>query len=656
MLLFARARHTLQGMKLPEPNVKKAPSRRRSPALKAVAKHSKPRKGAGAANPFPFPLDRVDAAQAAPTATPQQARALDMAAGLRLEARGLFWSGWRLTHISEHLKIPRTTLYGWHKADGWDEAAPTQRVEGTIEARLIKLINKEKKTGEDCREIDLLGRQIERLARIHKYEKSGRESDLNPNIDARNAGPKKKPTKNFLSPEDVQKLKEAFLASLYDYQHVWWDNIGERVRQILKSRQIGATWYFAREALIDALETGRNQIFLSASRSQAYVFRHYITAFVKEVTGVTLTGDPITLANGATLYFLGTNSKTAQSYHGNLYFDEYFWTNNFTELNNVASGMSSHKKWHLTYFSTPSSIQHQAHALWDGSHMQDRNIKIDISHAALADGARGADGIWRHIVTVEDAERGGCDLFDIAELKRTKAEDVFNNLYMCHFIDDALAVFPLSVLQRCMVDSWDAWRKDFKAFAQRPFGHKRVWAGYDPSLNGDKAALVVLAPPEKPGGKFRILYKQQLHGVDFEVQAATIKKVCDSYNVEKMTIDNNGMGYGVYELVKKFFPAVRGIRYTPESKTMLVLKAQAVMRAGRLEFDAGDKDLAAAFMAVKREMTASGRSVTYTAGRSSETGHGDLAWATMHALSHEPLEEGTGLATTQTKSFFEVSE
>jgi hypothetical protein len=29
--------------------------------------------------------------------------------------------------------------------------------------------------------------------------------------------------------------------------------------------------------------------------------------------------------------------------------------------------------------------------------------------------------------------------------------------------------------------------------------------GY-PSLTGDKAALVVLAPPDKPGGKFRILY------------------------------------------------------------------------------------------------------------------------------------------------------
>ena len=62
-----------------------------------------------------------------------------------------------------------------------------------MEARLIKLINKDKKNGQDEREIDLLTRQLERLARIHKYEKTGKEADLNPNIDARNAGPKKKP-------------------------------------------------------------------------------------------------------------------------------------------------------------------------------------------------------------------------------------------------------------------------------------------------------------------------------------------------------------------------------------------------------------------------------------------------------------------------------
>jgi uncharacterized protein YjcR len=52
---------------------------------------------------------------------------------------------------------------------------------------------------------------------------------------------------------------------------------------LLKSRQIGATYYFAREALLDALKTGRNQIFLSASKAQAHQFKNYMQAFVSEV-------------------------------------------------------------------------------------------------------------------------------------------------------------------------------------------------------------------------------------------------------------------------------------------------------------------------------------------------------------------------------------
>jgi uncharacterized protein YjcR len=52
---------------------------------------------------------------------------------------------------------------------------------------------------------------------------------------------------------------------MFEYQRHWWEaGIKHRIRNVLKSRQIGATYYFAREALIDALVTGRNQIFLSA--------------------------------------------------------------------------------------------------------------------------------------------------------------------------------------------------------------------------------------------------------------------------------------------------------------------------------------------------------------------------------------------------------
>src|SRR5690606_12971037 len=120
----------------------------------------------------------------------------------------------------------------------------------------------------------------------------------------------------------VEKLVEAFDDALFEYQRTWANNKDQRTRIILKSRQIGATWFFAREAFIDALLTGRNQIFISASKSQAHVFKQYILQFVRDTIDVELRGDPIVLPNGATLYFLGTNYRTAQSYHGNLYIDE----------------------------------------------------------------------------------------------------------------------------------------------------------------------------------------------------------------------------------------------------------------------------------------------------------------------------------------------
>ena len=563
----------------------------------------------------------------------------------RRHARTLYWQGWRVKRIAEHLGEKPATVHSWKRRDEWDKSDEVERIGSSLETRLHTLIAKDKKEGCDYKEIDLLMREIERLARVRKYDSTGRESDLNPNILARNAKPKKQPKKHFFSDEQIAQLTEKFHDNLFDYQRVWYQaGQTERIRNILKSRQIGATYYFAREALIDALETGRNQIFLSASKSQAFQFRSYIIDFAAEV-GVKLTGDNIKLANGAELIFLGTNSRTAQSYHGNLYIDEIFWIQNFQKLRTVASGMASQKRWRLTYFSTPSTMSHEAYPFWSGDlynrgRAKTDRVKIDVSHAALARGMRCADGMWRQIVTLADAERSGCDLFDSAQLKREYSPEEFAMLFDGKFIDDGTSVFPFAVLQRCMVDSWEIWL-DYKPFSARPYGNRPVWLGYDPSETGDSAALVVLAPPAVPGGKFRVLERHQFNGDDFKSQAASIKSITEKYNVEHIGIDKTGLGAAVYQLVKLFFPAVVGFSYSVELKTMMVLKALDVLNHGRLEFDAGWTEMSASFMAIKKTMTASGGKITYDASRDKDSNHGDLAWAVMHALMHEPLEGTT---------------
>lgn len=566
----------------------------------------------------------------------------------RRQAALLYWQGFSVPQIAEMLQTKRPTVQSWKQRDGWDETAPLDRVGNTLEARLIQLYAKPELTAHDFKVADFLARQLERFARINRYGQTGNEADLNPNVANRNKGERKKPKRNYFSEEAIGKLQAIFFDQSFEYQLNWHKaGLEHRIRHILKSRQIGATFYFAREALLRALATGQNQIFLSASKTQAYVFRKYIIAFARLVD-VDLSGDPIVIGNnGAELLFLGTNSNTAQSHNGDLYVDEIFWIPNFQKLRKVASGMASQKHLRTTYFSTPSSLGHGAYPFWSGDLFNrgrasaSERVEIDISHAALARGVACADGQWRQIVTIEDALAGGCTLFDLDTLRRENSADDFRNLFMCEFVDDKASVFPFEELQRCMVDSMEEW-EDYAPFADRPFGHRVVWIGYDPSHRGDSAGCVVIAPPVVAGGKFRILERHQWKGMDFATQAESIRALTQKYNVEYIGIDSTGLGQGVFQLVRSFYPAARDIRYTPEMKTAMVLKAKDTITRGCLEYDVSATDITQSFMSIRKTMTSSGRSATYEASRTEEASHADLAWATMHVLINEPLTAATG--------------
>jgi uncharacterized protein YjcR len=582
-------------------------------------------------------------------------------------ARSLYWRGWGITQITDEFALHgvvddkgkpygRPTIASWKQRQRWDDALSIKKIEDGLEIRLLTLIAKEKKTSADLVEMDALNRSIESLAKVRRYEApGGHAGDLNDKVANRNSGERKKPKKNHFTEEQAEELKRVFLEGCFDYQLRWWKEKDQRTRMILKSRQIGATYYFAFEALMDAIETGRNQIFLSASKAQAHQFRSYIVSFAKLV-GVALAGDPMLITSdllqpedaGAELHFLGTNFRTAQGRSGNFYFDEFFWVHSFEELNKVASGMATHKKWRKTYFSTPSTIAHPAHPYWTGERRNRRRkkedrIEIDVSHAALAAGSVGPDRIWRNIVTIKDAEAGGCDLFDIDELVDEYADDEFANLYMCNFVDDSLSAFKFNDLTACGCDSLIEW-EDFNPEASRPYGNRSVWAGYDPqeSENGDNAALVVAAPPLIEGGTFRILERHQLRGLDFEQQAEFVKGVLSRYSCTYLGIDAKGVGAGVYQLLAKpgAMPgcSVAKIEYSLELKTQMVMKAQNVVRRRRLSFDSGMLDIVSAFVSIKKTLTTSGRNVTFKAGRGGNDGHADLAWATMHILMNEPLD------------------
>ena len=130
--------------------------------------------------------------------------------------------------------------------------------------------------------------------------------------------------------------------------------------------------------------------------------------------------------------------------------------------------------------------------------------------------------------------------------------------------------------------------------------------------------------------------------MDFAQQANSIRELTQKYNVEYIGIDATGLGQGVFQLVRSFYPAAREIRYTPEMKTAMVLKAKDTIGRGCLEYDVSASDITQSFMSIRKTMTSSGRSATYEASRTEEASHADLAWATMHVLINEPLTAASG--------------
>ncbi|HDR2889412.1 TPA: terminase family protein [Enterobacter asburiae] len=571
---------------------------------------------------------------------------------LRGVARALYLRRYTPKEIASELNLPNARIiYYWAEKEGWANMLSHESTEDAIERRIQLLTNRDGKTELELKELDqLIAHSVKLRAQQNKHKEkmaaarpasSGNGGGHTADEDQDAPRGKRKYNKNDISALTEDDFNAWAEEHLFGYQKHLRLNIGQQVRNILKSRQIGATWYFAFEAFENAVLTGDPQIFLSASRAQAEVFRSYIVNIAQEYFGITLTGNPIRLSNGAELRFLSTNKNTAQSYSGHLYCDEYFWVPNFARLNEVASAMATHDKWRTTYFSTPSAKTHQAYPFWTGEEWK-RGSKKRAAVAfptfdAMRDGGRLCpDGQWRYVITMEDAIAGGFNLASIDKLRNRYSKDTFDMLYMCVFVDSKDAVFSFSDLEKCATDI--ALWQDHNPKARRPFGERPVWGGYDPARSGDLSTFVILAPPVLAGEKFRVLAIINWRGMNFRHQASEIKKLFARYNFSYLGVDVTGIGQGVYDNIHHFAMRVlKPIRYDLNTKNRLVLKAVDVIESGRIEWDEELKEVAASFMSIRRTTTQSGNAVTFVADRTAETGHAEAAWAIMHGLDNEPL-------------------
>lgn len=566
------------------------------------------------------------------------------------EARYLYLKKHTPQEIAKELGLNSARpVYYWAEKYNWRNLINEKGVEELIGLRILALIDKEGKTDAELKELDLLiERDIQykkqRAAQTKAKTEENQTALDEPKGESKGERKKKSPIKNDIS-HVTPDMFEPFLSTLFDYQqHIRNQKGLYKVRKVLKSRQIGATYYFAFEALEDAILTGDNQIFLSASKKQAEIFKTYITKMARQYFNVELKGNPIILSNGAELHFLSTNKSTAQGYHGHVYGDEFAWLRNFEEFYTVSSAMATHKKWRETYFSTPSSKLHGAYAfwsgdMWKGNDPKRKQVAFPTDEQLRNGGAVCPDGAWRYVVTIEDAVKGGAgELFDIEQLKGKYSALAFNQLFMCHWVDDADSIFTIGKLLKCGVDI-SKWA-DFYPDSPRPFGDREVWGGYDPAHSADGASFVIVAPPILEGEKFRVLARFQWFGLSYRWQAEQIKKLYQQYHFSYIGVDANGVGQGVFEMIQEFARReAKPILYSLETKSGLVLKLHDLVERNMIEWDEEEKDIAASFLMIKQTSTQSGNAITFTADRSSTLQHADVFWAISHAINKKSLTE-----------------
>lgn len=587
------------------------------------------------------------------------------------KARALYLQRNTPREIRDRLKLASVrVVYYWATKFEWYTALERDGVEEVIAERVALLAKRDHKTSEEADEFDrLIGHHVKLMGLRYKHLEamagvSARAAVVSNDDDAESfiasesgrGGNGKKGGKRRRPPKanDVSELTadsfQPIVDKLYGFQKTLRENKHRRRRNLLKARQIGATWYFAFEAFEDAVLTGDTQIFLSASKRQALVFRTYITKIAMEYFGIPIKGDPIRLSNLAELFFLATNSNTAQSNSGHLYIDEYMWIPRFSTLNTVASAMTTRKKWRMTWFSTPSAKTHEGYLLWSGENWRKGNAaRKDVEFPSFdeyRDGGRECpDGVWRYVVTIVDAVAGGIDDIDIDELRETYSKADFDMLYMCVFVDDKDSVFTFNLLLKCGVDvsTWE----DFHPEEDHPFGNREVWGGFDPARTGDTATFVVIGVPLVAIERYRVLETFRWKGLSLVWMSEQIRTIKSRYNMTYIGIDVTGMGIGVFEMVQGFARReAKAIHYSVESKNRLVMKMLDVVDSNRIEWSEEQKEIATAFLQVKKTTTASGNAMTFVADRSNENGHADLFFAIAHAMDNEPLNYRTKRKST----------
>ena len=413
----------------------------------------------------------------------------------------------------------------------------------------------------------------------------------------------------------INDLYKRWVSMLFDYQKIWLQAINKpatRKIMIIKSRQIGATWFFTIWAFFDAVFNQQDQLFISTSRIVSNGYRNYLIKFLAE-HDISVKSNQlcIKLPNNVYMHFLATNLNGVQGKSGNVFFDEFCWIRDFKEIEARAKPCATGKQYKIFYYSSASNINNYGYKLWCGQ--QDQGL----NH--LTNGQLCSDGIFRHKIDIKQAAKTNTNI-DVAQIQQDCNHDLeFANNYMCTFLQSKSSFFSIHQLKKCLTHQPLNYNID----------HNPVYIGVDPARSHDNFACCVVAIPHNKNRYYQIIECPTSNIGNICKSVELVKQLITKYPVHGIAIDVTGFGGAVVDQVRQFFNNVKEVKYDNTNKCNMIASATSLINKGLLKFH--DETIINDFITIEQINTDSG--ITYRSRRNkNDNNHADTVWAFLNVL------------------------
>lgn len=404
----------------------------------------------------------------------------------------------------------------------------------------------------------------------------------------------------------TQQATRLITAILQPWQKRYFDAFQNQRRMIsICSRQIGKSFISAWCCVYDCIVNGATWTLVSTGQRAADELLNKCLVIAKYFEGM-LRGTRLhfTFANNATkirfstggiINSLPNNPDGLRGFSSSLLLDEMAFIANADEVWKacipfLTSPHGAEKK--LQIISTPAGQSGRFYDLW--THSKD---------------------YYKTKVTLLDAVKEGLNV-DVDEIRKTVMDDsVFQQEYLCEFLDAESALFPYEVLRASTYDPLTAEIKISK-----------VYLGVDIGRTHDKTSIAILV---ECGGVFYVTRVESLSNKEFSFQEEYIGNLIKTLNPVKVCVDATGIGAQLAENLHKRFGQVKEIHFSNETKNEMFTLTRSKI-GNKTLFIPNDNALIEDLHKIRRIVGPSG-SLSFSASRD-DKGHADDATAIALAV------------------------